>query len=226
MANDEGFLARWSRRKGEVKTGVVAEEPKEVEAPLAAVQPVAAASQPAAALPAAPGFAGPDCASGSPHAAQNPRLASSPLAEGETQQARRTPPPPPTLDDVALLTSDSDYSRFVAPSVDAGVRNAALRKLFSDPRYNVMDGLDVYIDDYTKPDPIPASMLRQMVQSKFLGLFDDEEKDKEGTRLAQHESAPPASDNPAPDENSDLRLQPDDAAGRPGADEGAGPRES
>jgi hypothetical protein len=33
------------------------------------------------------------------------------------------------------------------------VRNAALKKLFTDPHFNVMDGLDVYIDDYGKPDP-------------------------------------------------------------------------
>ena len=30
-----------------------------------------------------------------------------------------------------------------------------MKKLFADPHYNVMDGLDVYIDDYSKPDPIP-----------------------------------------------------------------------
>ena len=51
-----------------------------------------------------------------------------------------------------------------------------MKKLFSDPHFNVMDGLDTYIDDYGKPDPIPASMLRQMVQSQALGLFADEEK--------------------------------------------------
>ena len=37
-----------------------------------------------------------------------------------------------------------------------------------------MDGLDTYIDDYGKPDPLPAGMLRQMAQSQVLGLFDDE----------------------------------------------------
>ena len=39
------------------------------------------------------------------------------------------------------------------------VRRAALKKLFSDPRFNVMDGLDVYIDDYSKTEPIPPEML-------------------------------------------------------------------
>ena len=112
----------------------------------------------------------------------------------------RTQQPPPTLDDVAALTREADFSRFVAADVDPGVKNAALKKLFSDPHYNVMDGLDTYIADYNKPDPLPASMLRKMAQSKFLGLFRDEED---------------------ADENADLRLQPDDAAGRPGADESA-----
>ena len=40
-----------------------------------------------------------------------------------------------------------------------------MKKLFSDPHFNVMDGLDTYIDDYGKPDPIPLSMLRRMNQA-------------------------------------------------------------
>jgi len=81
--------------------------------------------------------------------------------------------PPPTLADVAQLTRESDFTRFVAPEVDADVRNAALKKLFSDPQFNVMDGLDTYIDDYNKPDPLPLSMLRKMAQAQFLGLCTD-----------------------------------------------------
>ena len=49
-----------------------------------------------------------------------------------------------------------------------------MKKLFADPHYNVMDGLDTYIDDYSTPDPIPKAMLRQMVQARMLGLLDDE----------------------------------------------------
>ena len=47
-------------------------------------------------------------------------------------------------------------ARDVAPEV----RNAAMKKLFADPQFNVMDRLDTYIDDYSLPDPLPASMLR------------------------------------------------------------------
>jgi hypothetical protein len=43
--------------------------------------------------------------------------------------------------------------------------------MFSDPHFNVMDGLDIYIDDYSKPDPIPMEMLKRMVQSDMLNIF-------------------------------------------------------
>jgi hypothetical protein len=81
-----------------------------------------------------------------------------------------------TLDDVRLLNKDSDFKPFMASSVGSDVRNAAMKKLFADPHFNVMDGLDIYIDDYSKADPIPESMLRQMTSAKFLNLFDDEDK--------------------------------------------------
>ena len=77
----------------------------------------------------------------------------------------------PTLEDVLKLTKDSDYSAYVKPGIDPDVQQAALQKLFSDPRYNVMDGLDIYIDDYSKPDPLPTGMLERMVQSDMLNLL-------------------------------------------------------
>jgi hypothetical protein len=142
---------------------------------------------------------------------------------------------------VAQLTRSSDYTRFVAPDVDPQVKNAALKKLFTDPQFNVMDGLDVYIDDYGKPDPIPASMLRQMVQSHALGLFDDE-KDEPQRRQAVASGAGADPDGPAPaaaatsptddpcpptvaplnDPDPAVRLQPDDAAGPAGPGPGPG----
>ena len=82
-----------------------------------------------------------------------------------------------TLDDVKLLNKDSDFKPFMTSDVGPEVRNAAMKKLFADPHFNVMDGLDIYIDDYSKSDPIPESMLRQMASAKFLKLFDEDEKD-------------------------------------------------
>jgi len=147
------------------------------------------------------------------------------------------PVPQPTLDEVQALTPASDFTRFVAPGVDVEVKNAAMKKLFADPHFNVMDGLDTYIDDYGKPDPIPEAMLRRMTQSKLLRLFDDEVPGTEAgaqgpprlnvpagaaaPALPQSLAAGPVDDAPEAqaDEDTALRLQPDDAA-RP---DGAGP---
>lgn len=154
MASDDGFLSRWSRRKAQVARG----------------EPVP--------QPPAPSPAG-DAPAGMPNAARDaaPKSTSQPLPPTPapvSAQVAPAEPPAPTMADVELLTRESDYARFVARNVDTDVKNAALKKLFTDPHFNVMDGLDTYIDDYGIPDPLPAGMLRQMAQSHFLGLFADE----------------------------------------------------
>lgn len=78
----------------------------------------------------------------------------------------RSEGPAPELPPVEKLTLDSDFSGFFHPKVDEKLRRAALRKLFSDPHFNVMDGLDVYIDDYSKTEPIPAAMLASLKQAQ------------------------------------------------------------
>jgi hypothetical protein len=74
----------------------------------------------------------------------------------------------PTLDDVMQLTRESDYSPFVSPGIDKTVRRAALKKLFSDPHFNVMDRLDIYIDDYNKPSPLTPAMLAGLKHTQSL----------------------------------------------------------
>jgi hypothetical protein len=76
----------------------------------------------------------------------------------------------PVLPPIESLTIDSDFTLFMQPNVDAAVRRAALKQLFRDPRFNVMDGLDTYIDDYTKADPIPEDMLKQLAHAR--AIFD------------------------------------------------------
>ncbi len=67
-----------------------------------------------------------------------------------------------------------------------------MKKMFSDPHFNVMDGLDIYIDDYSKPDPIPLEMLKRMVQSDLLNIFrKDSDDETPGTQTdAKKESEP------------------------------------
>ncbi|OSZ76579.1 DUF3306 domain-containing protein [Hydrogenophaga sp. IBVHS1] len=98
-----------------------------------------------------------------------------PKAEPLPEQPAAEAPPVLTLEDVARLTPESDYSAFVARGVPADVRNAAVKKLFTDPHYNVMDGLDIYIDDYSKPSPLSVADMAKMVGAQFLKLVDDPE---------------------------------------------------
>lgn len=205
----EGFLGRWSQRKQAVRTGqAVAEPVPEV---------------PAAVVPAAPAPARGDEPPSTPA-----------LAAPEVTEA----PAPPTLDEAQSLTPQSDFRRFVAADVDPEVKHVAMRKLFADPHFNVMDGLDIYIDDYNKPDPLPAPMLRKLASAQFLGLVEEEKP-----AVAQPRPLPPAEPGlppeqavaagpavapaPEPDEtphhdDPDLRLQQDHASGPQGPGRGAG----
>lgn len=220
----DGFLGRWSKRKLEVKEGKEVEvEPIRIEPELPSPQPSTASGRGSqVALAAVEG--------------NEPVPAPSPV-RGEGGGEGSPEPPPLTLEDVKALTADSDFSRFTASGVAPEVKNAALKKLFTDPRYNIMDGLDIYTGDYSQPDPMPESMLRQLASAKFLHLFDREEKEEaeaeEAARrardvadnptiqsVAQSETAPPAVPEPPDHADPDLRLQQDHAA--PGEDPGRG----
>ena len=120
--------------------------------------------------------------------------------------------PPPDLPPTDALTFDSDYRQFFHPKVGEDVRRAALKKLFSDPRFNVMDGLDVYIDDYSKTEPIPAAMLAGLKQAQNILRWAKEDADERQRKEAAAENAPQATDTErAPLES--LEAQPDSGVG-------------
>jgi hypothetical protein len=103
-----------------------------------------------------------------------------------------------TLEDVARLTPQSDFSAFVAGGVDPAVRRLALKKLFADPNFAVMDGLDIYIDDYTKPSPLTGAMLATLrhapgVLARLLG---------DSAAPGDVPAAEPAAPDPSPEGNA------------------------
>ncbi|OUM02395.1 DUF3306 domain-containing protein [Variovorax sp. JS1663] len=169
--------------------------------------------------------------------------AAAPVAEGASPHPGLPPegegekPAPLTLVDTEALTPESDFKPFLAGDVAPEVKNAALKKLFADPRFNVMDGLDTYIDDYSQSTPVPESVLRQMASAKFMKLFEAQpDKDPEndaGPDVAQSNSMDPVPSQPvapdaqpasqeADDHHADLRLQQDDAPGAEDPRRGAG----
>lgn len=175
-----GFLGRWARRKTDALQGKPLDEP----AALAKAAPGAAV---AAVAPAAL----------TPDPAQLSALEASPAEQPEKLLS---------LDDVKALTGDSDFKPFMARNVGADVRNAAMKKLFTDPHYNVMDGLDIYIGDYSIADPIPESMLRQMVGAKLLKIFNEDDENNEGDQEAAAMQSPV--DSLSPDALNKPTLEP------------------
>jgi hypothetical protein len=107
----------------------------------------------------------------------------------------------PELPPVDSLTFDSDFSAFLRANVDEKVRRAALKKLLHDPRFNVMDGLDTYIDDYTKDPGIPEEMLKTLEHARST-LFPPQAAEAEAPKLEEQAKA----EEPAPEEkNGDTR---------------------
>jgi len=206
----DGFFSRWSQRKEAVRKGK--ELPPE---PLPSPQPSSASGR------------------GSEAGELPLPLAGEGGGEGAASE------PAPTLEDAQALTQDSDFTRFVKPDVAPEVKNAALKKLFSDPHFNTMDGLDTYIDDYGKPDPLPESMLKQLASAKFLGLFDEPGEKTPLAGSTAGEGSPAVAQSglcnelPGPADASmpsaagpahadpDLRLQQDNAPGPEGPGERA-----
>ena len=146
---------------------------------------------------------------------------SSPGVPAEAAPAKADPDSaPPELPPVENLTLESDFSGFFHPKVDEGVRRAALRKLFSDPHFNVMDGLDVYIDDYSKSEPIPAAMLASLKQAQRIVQWAAEKKeDYDGARAAEQlaQDAAPAAALAEPDALSAIPPEPLPALNAPSA---------
>ena len=123
-------------------------------------------------------------------------------------------PLPPTLEEAESIDRFApDFSAFMKPNVDPAVQQAAMKKLFSDPHFNIMDRLDIYIDDYSIPDPIPMEMLKRMVQSESLGLFRKFEDGPGGKVLAESEENKALEPEPTAAAEPDLPEIADASAG-------------
>ncbi len=159
--SQDGFFSRWSKRK-------LADTPDPVTAPVAQQADSKAAAQPIAESTKSP--------VGGQIEAKMPENARQSGTLGVAAPSEQPDPLPA----IASMNPQSDFSPFMAKDVSPELRNQAMKLLFTDPHYNVMDRLDIYIDDYGIPDPLPPDWLRKMNQSKALRLFDDEETAEQG----------------------------------------------
>lgn len=114
-----------------------------------------------------------------------PQSQQAPQAAGGAPQNAAAALPP-----IESLTIDSEFAAFFKPDVPEATKRAALKQLFRDPRFNVMDGLDVYIDDYTQPDPIPAEMMKQLLHTRH--IFDPPQTEVNAQGQVVDKVLPPA----------------------------------
>ena len=168
----EQFLSRWSRLKRASREPLATDAEDAPQEPMASNAPSAGAA-----------------------AVKDRRGGLAPASTGEAGRSTTaaTDESMPVLPSIDSLTIDSDFSPFFQPKVPEAMRRAAVKKLFADPHFNVMDGLDTYIDDYSKPDPIPEAMLRSLRHAK--GFFEPVRDPLEA--LAAERSAAAAPDEEA-----------------------------
>jgi len=95
-------------------------------------------------------------------------LAPAPVAPGQQAPQPSAPEASAALPPIESLSIESEFAPFFKPGIPESTRRAALKQLFRDPRFNIMDGLDVYIDDYSKPDPIPPEMMKQLLHTRHI----------------------------------------------------------
>lgn len=90
--------------------------------------------------------------------------------------AARTEPvevssPPAETPDLPALSSISlieDFTPFMQARVPQALKQQALKALFKEPHFNVMDGLDTYIDDYTVFEPITPEVMNTLSSWKTI----------------------------------------------------------
>lgn len=138
----DSFLSRWSRRKIEVRT-------QEMEGLL----PVQAAESSLAQIPA-PLPVG--------NVPENLAATAAPVQSAPPEVVL------PTEADLKLVEQGGDIKAFLMDKVAPELKNKAFKALFSRPEFNVMDGLDIYIDDYNKFIPLSQQDIGKMTLSKQL----------------------------------------------------------
>ena len=82
--------------------------------------------------------------------------------------ATSAPPRVLTVADAKALDASSDFAPFMARGVDVSVQRLALKQLFAMPHFNVMDGLDTYVENFNTFVPMDAALVASLNHAKTL----------------------------------------------------------
>lgn len=88
-------------------------------------------------------------------------------------------------EEIAHKGLDADFVPFMQAGVEEAMRRTAIQQLFKQPVFNVMDGLDVYIENFNVFEPIAAETLPTLAHARAILSF-------EQVQTAAEESPPTA----------------------------------
>jgi Protein of unknown function (DUF3306) len=117
------------------------------------------------------------------------------LKQQQDKPVEKKEPALAPLPPVDKLSPDSDFAAFMQPKVEEALRRAALKKLFSDPRFNIPDPFEAYSGDWTGGEPISEELLATLNQARTL-LFDKAEEKPKPQVPEEHVVEKPKDDEP------------------------------
>ncbi len=172
MSEDEGFLQRWSRRKQDAaREEIAAEQDEQTES-----EELEAGTEQ------------------SLHDEDAPVM----VEGSEAADPDKDEPEPPGDEDMPPLESldhGGSIKPFMSPRVSQGLRRAALKRLFRQPKYNVVDMLDDYAEDYSKPvalgNIVTADMRYRAEQAakRMARIYKESGADSDGEEVAPEEAS-------------------------------------
>jgi len=171
---DEPFFSRWARLKKESRD-IPAGDATDGAAPPAALTPD-------------DGAAGDE---------QAPAAANAEAAEDQAAAPSLELPP------LESLTAESDFSAFMQPGVDSTLRSAALRKMWQNPIYGVVDDLDPFRADFAAFTPLGDIITSDMKFHAERLLREQLEKAVGDADSAGSASGEPTASGPAEDGGDD-----------------------
>ena len=106
---------------------------------------------------------------------EEPFLARWSRLKREAPVEKKAEAPAPALPTLESLTPESDFAAFMNPKVKEELRRLALKKLFSDPHFNVPDPFEPYSRDWNDVEALSPELLATLNQARSV-LFTEQEK--------------------------------------------------
>ena len=112
------------------------------------------------------------------------RMKREPVEEKKAEPETPASALPPSLPPMDSVTPDSDFAGFMHPKVKDELRRLALKKLFSDPHFNIPDPFEPFSGDWTG-EALPPDMLAKLNQARTLIFDEPQNKPKDEEKPAE-----------------------------------------